>query len=109
MNRNLTQRRKGRKDAKQRREDVRENGKMRIQNLILTHLTVLTLPCAFAFLAPLALNSEMEASMSLTITTAQVIFLVVGLSVGAVVMHIIGRKSTGEGLLSKLFTSNQGV
>ena len=45
--------------------------------------------------------------MSLTITTAQVIFLVVGLSVGAVVMHIIGRKSTGEGLLSKLFTSNR--
>ena len=45
--------------------------------------------------------------MSLTITTAQVIFLVVGLAAGAVVMHLIGRKSTGEGLLSKLFTSNR--
>lgn len=45
--------------------------------------------------------------MNITITTAHLIYLVVGLLVGAVVMWLIGRRSTGEGLLSKIFTSNR--
>ena len=45
--------------------------------------------------------------MSLTITTAHLIYLSAGLIAGGILMHIIGRKSTGDGLLSKLFTSNR--
>ena len=45
--------------------------------------------------------------MSLTITTAHLIYLSIGLIAGAVLMHMIGRKSTGEGVLAKLFTSNR--